>query len=307
MELSGLIHSLPGAVAQGLIWGIMAIGVYITYRILDFADLTVDGSFCTGGAVAAVLIAHGVNAFLALLLALLAGMLAGLITGLLHTAFGIPGILAGILTQLALYSINMHIMNGKSNVTISRTKYDLLLTSAANGRALLVGLAAVAVTIAVLYWFFGTSLGATVRATGCNERMARAQGINTNCTKVLGLMISNGFVGLSGAVLAQYQGNSDINMGRGAIVIGLAAVIIGDVVLGRISNFAGRLGATVFGAVAYYLVLALVLWLGLNSMDLKLFSAATVAVFLALPYIKNKYMKKKKAPAAGKDEPHAAA
>ena len=305
MNIIALLNSLPGAAAQGLIWGVMAIGVYISYKILDFADLTVDGSFCTGGAVAAVLIASGMNPLLAMVFALIAGMAAGLITGLLHTVFGIPGILSGILTQLALYSINMHIMHGKSNVTISRTQFDLLLTSASIGRALIVAGIAVLATVGILYWFFGTSLGATIRATGSNERMARAQGINTNYTKVLGLVISNGFVGLAGGILAQYQGNSDINMGRGAIVIGLAAVIIGEVVLGRVSNFALRLGATVFGAVVYYAVLAFVLWLGLNSMDLKLFSAVTVAIFLAFPYLKGKYLKKK-TPAA-KEEQHASA
>ena len=304
MNILALFNALPGAVAQGLVWGVMAIGLYVSYKILDFADLTVDGSFCTGGAVAAVLIAGGMDPLFALVFALLAGMAAGLITGLLHTVFGIPGILAGILTQLGLYSINMHIMSGKSNVTISRTQYDLLLTSASKLPSILVAGAAVLITIGVLYWFFGTSLGATIRATGSNERMARAQGINTNLCKVLGLVISNGFVGLSGGILAQYQGNADINMGRGAIVIGLAAVIIGDVLFGRFANFALRLGATVFGSVTYYVVLAFVLWLGLNSMDLKLFSAVTVAVFLAFPYLKRTYFKKK--PQAGKETKHAA-
>lgn len=304
MNIFALFNALPGAIAQGLVWGVMAVGLYVSYKILDFADLTVDGSFCTGGAVAAILIASGMNPLLALLFALLAGMAAGLITGLLHTALGIPGILAGILTQLGLYSINLHIMGGKSNVTISRTQYDLLLTSASKLPSILVAGTAVLCTIGVLYVFFGTSLGATIRATGCNERMARAQGINTNFCKVLGLVISNGFVGLSGGILAQYQGNADINMGRGAIVIGLAAVIIGDVLLGRFTNFAMRLGSTVVGAVIYYAVLAFVLWIGLDSMDLKLFSAATVAVFLALPYIKKNYLKKK--PIAGKEKKDAA-
>ena len=297
MNIIALLNSLPGAAAQGLIWGVMAIGVYISYKILDFADLTVDGSFCTGGAVAAVLIASGMNPLLALVFALIAGMAAGLITGLLHTVFGIPGILSGILTQLALYSINMHIMHGKSNVTISRTQFDLLLTSASIGRALIVAGIAVLATVGILYWFFGTSLGATIRATGSNERMSRAQGINTNYTKVLGLVISNGFVGLAGGILAQYQGNSDINMGRGAIVIGLAAVIIGEVLLGKVfSNFAMKLLSVVVGAAVYYLVIQVVLQLGLNTNDLKLLTALVVAVFLALPYWQSlKHHKAKKA------------
>ena len=211
-----LLNSLPGALAQGLIWGIMAIGVAITYKILDYADLTVDNSLCTGGAVAAVCIIGGMNPLLALLCAVLAGALAGLCTGLLHTVLGIPAILSGILTQLALYSINMHIMGGKSNLTVSRTQYQLLLSSAKVPAAILVSGIFVIAIVALLYWFFGTQLGCAIRATGNNEHMARAQGISTNRMKVLGLMISNGLVGLSGALLAQYQGNSDINMGRGA-------------------------------------------------------------------------------------------
>lgn len=228
-----LLNSLPGALAQGLIWGIMAIGVAITYKILDYADLTVDNSLCTGGAVAAVCIIGGMNPLLALLCAVLAGALAGLCTGLLHTVLGIPAILSGILTQLALYSINMHIMGGKSNLTVSRTQYQLLLSSAKVPAAILVSGIFVIAIVALLYWFFGTQLGCAIRATGNNEHMARAQGISTNRMKVLGLMISNGLVGLSGALLAQYQGNSDINMGRGAIVIGLAAVVIGKALLGK--------------------------------------------------------------------------
>ena len=231
-----LLYSLPGALAQGLIWGIMAIGVAITYKILDYADLTVDNSLCTGGAVAAICIIGGMDPLLSLVFAMLAGALAGLCTGLLHTILGIPAILSGILTQLALYSINMHIM-GKSNLTISRTQYDLLLTSARIPRAILVSGLFVVVLVIVLYWFFGTQLGCAIRATGNNEHMARAQGISTNRMKVLGLMLSNALVGLSGALLAQYQGNADINMGRGAIVIGLAAVVIGGALLGRRENF----------------------------------------------------------------------
>ena len=283
-----LLYSLPGALAQGLIWGIMAIGVAITYKILDYADLTVDNSLCTGGAVAAICIIGGMDPLLSLVFAMLAGALAGLCTGLLHTVLGIPAILSGILTQLALYSINMHIM-GKSNLTISRTQYDLLLTSAQIPRAILVSGLFVLVLVIVLYWFFGTQLGCAIRATGNNEHMARAQGISTTRMKVLGLMLSNALVGLSGALLAQYQGNADINMGRGAIVIGLAAVVIGGALLGRRENFALRLATTALGGVVYYAILAVVIWAGLSTSDLKLFSAVVVTVFLSAPHLKKKW------------------
>ena len=283
-----LLYSLPGALAQGLIWGIMAIGVAITYKILDYADLTVDNSLCTGGAVAAICIIGGMDPLLSLVFAMLTGALAGLCTGLLHTILGIPAILSGILTQLALYSINMHIM-GKSNLTISRTQYDLLLTSAQIPRAILVSGLFVLVLVIVLYWFFGTQLGCAIRATGNNEHMARAQGISTNRMKVLGLMLSNALVGLSGALLAQYQGNADINMGRGAIVIGLAAVVIGGALLGRRENFALRLATTALGGVVYYAILAVVIWAGLSTSDLKLFSAVVVTVFLSAPHLKKKW------------------
>ena len=283
-----LLYSLPGALAQGLIWGIMAIGVAITYKILDYADLTVDNSLCTGGAVAAICIIGGMDPLLSLVFAMLAGALAGLCTGLLHTVLGIPAILSGILTQLALYSINMHIM-GKSNLTISRTQYDLLLTSAQIPRAILVSGLFVLVLVIILYWFFGTQLGCAIRATGNNEHMARAQGISTNRMKVLGLMLSNALVGLSGALLAQYQGNADINMGRGAIVIGLAAVVIGGALLGRRENFALRLATTALGGVVYYAILAVVIWAGLSTSDLKLFSAVVVTVFLSAPHLKKKW------------------
>lgn len=297
-----LLNSLPGALAQGLIWGIMAIGVAITYKILDYADLTVDNSLCTGGAVAAVCIIGGMNPLLALLCAVLAGALAGLCTGLLHTVLGIPAILSGILTQLALYSINMHIMGGKSNLTVSRTQYQLLLSSAKVPAAILVSGIFVIAIVALLYWFFGTQLGCAIRATGNNEHMARAQGISTNRMKVLGLMISNGLVGLSGALLAQYQGNSDINMGRGAIVIGLAAVIIGEVIFGKIfRNFALKLTAAVIGAIIYYIVMNFVLRMGLSTDDLKLLTALVVAVFLTIPYWKGKYFTKVPVKKGGKD------
>lgn len=300
--LIGLLNAMPGALAQGLIWGIMAIGVYITYKILDVADLTVDGSLCTGGAVCVILTINGAPVGVAFLMAFAAGILAGMITGIFHTKFGIPAILAGILTQLALYSINLHIMgwgtdNGsKSNLPISVDKYKLLV-SARYVRELslrnpLVLLAIfLVVIIAILYWFFGTELGASLRATGANSNMARAQGINTNTTKVLGLMLSNGLVALSGALLAEYQGFSDVNMGRGAIVIGLAAVIIGEVVFGKIfRNFSLKLLSCAFGAVIYYIVIQFVLRLGLSTDDLKLLSALVVAMFLAVPYWKNKYI-----------------
>lgn len=301
--ITGLLNSMPGAVAQGMIWGIMAIGVYITYKILDIADLTVDGSLCTGAAVCVLLTLNGVPMWAALLCAFLAGAVAGLITGLFHTVCGIPAILAGILTQLALYSINLRIMgwgtgNGKSNLPISVDKYNLLISSRyvrslGLNNPILMLVIFVVVVIAVLYWFFGTELGASLRSTGANPNMARAQGINTNFTKVLGLMLSNALVTLSGALLAQYQGFSDINMGRGAIVIGLAAVIIGEVIFSKVfRNFALKLLAAVIGAIIYYIVIQVVLRLGLSTDDLKLLTALVVAVFLAVPYWKGKFFSK---------------
>lgn len=287
--LSSLLSALPGSVAQGLIWGILAIGVYITYKVLDFADLTVDGSLATGGAVAVMCMLGGSNPYVALILAFGAGMLAGLVTGLFHTALGIPPILAGILTQLGLYSINMRIL-GKANQAISVAQYDLIVSLRYIPHACFLTLGFCIVIIALLYWFFGTEIGAAVRATGCNPNMARAQGINTNANKVLGLVLSNGLVALAGALYAQYQGSADINMGRGAIVIGLAAVIIGEVVFGKIfHNFALHMAAAVIGAIIYYVVIAIVLQLGLETTDLKLFSALIVALFLAIPYLKGKY------------------
>lgn len=287
--MMSLINALPGSIAQGLIWGIMAIGIYVTYKVLDYADLTVDGSIATGGAVAVMGILGGMNPYLALALAFLAGMLAGLVTGIFHTAFGIPSILSGILTQLGLYSVNMRIL-GKSNQAVSVDTYSLIVSLRYIKEACLTAAIFCAVVIGVLYWFFGTELGAAVRATGCNERMARAQGINTSRQKVLGLMLSNGLVGMAGGLYAQYQGSADVNMGRGAIVIGLAAVIIGEVIFGKIfQNFALRMLAAVFGAIIYFIVIALVLQLGLSTNDLKLFSALIVALFLALPHLKGKY------------------
>ena len=285
--MSGFLASLPGACAQGIIWGIMAVGVYLTFKVLDLADLTVDGSFGTGGAVLVVCTIAGMNIWLAMLLAFLAGCIAGLVTGILHTKFGIPAILAGILTQLALYSVNLRIMSGRANVALNIDEYGILVSLRYIPKSILVGGAFALVIIGLLYWFFGTELGAGVRATGCNEAMARANGINTGFNKVLGLVLSNGIVALSGGLLAQYQGFADINMGRGAIVIGLAAVIIGDVIFGKLfKNFALRLLAAVLGGVIYYIVIQLVLQMGLNDNDLKLFSALVVALFLGVPYWK---------------------
>ena len=285
---------MPGAIAQGLIWGIMAIGVYITYKVLDFSDLTVDGTMATGGAVCVMLMLNGTNVWVALLCAVFAGMIAGLMTGLFHTAMGIPPILSGILTQLSLYSINLAIMEFKANQGISVTKYPLIV-SQRNVRQMSINnpifktLIILAIVIGLLYWFFGTEIGCSLRATGANEAMSRAQGINTSIAKIIGLMIANGIVALSSALLSHYQGFVDVNMGRGAIVIGLAAVIISDVLFGKIfRNFALKLVAVAIGAVIYYIVIQIVLWLGLNTNLLKLLSALIVAVFLAIPYWKAK-------------------
>lgn len=292
--MMSFLSALPGAAAQGIIWGIMAIGVYITFRVLDIADLTVDGSFGTGGAVLVMCTISGMNIYLAMLLAFLAGCLAGLATGIFHTVFGIPAILAGILTQLALYSINLRILGGKANQTVSARNYKLIVSLGEINKSLIVGLIFSVIIIAILYWFFGTELGHSIRATGNNQAMARANGINTNINKIIGLVLSNGLVALAGALLSQYQGFADVNMGRGAIVIGLAAVIIGEVVLGKIfKNFALRLFACVVGGIIYYIVITIVLRLGLNANDLKLFSALVVAMFLGVPYWKNKVSAKK--------------
>ena len=289
LSLPNLVSRLPGGVAQGIIWGIMALGVYITFRLLDVADLTVDGSFTTGGAVTAMLILAGWPAWAALLVAVLAGLLAGLVTGLLHTKLGIPAILAGILTQFALYSINLRIMGMSANKPVNPDRYRLLLTLRRIPSAILVGLILAAALIAILYWYFGTEQGSALRATGSNPAMSRAQGININTMKVLGLSLSNGVVALSGGLMAQYQGFADINMGRGAIVIGLAAVIIGEVLCDAIfrkgCSFHTRLSFVVLGGVVYYIVMVIILWLRLDSNDLKLFTAVLVAVFLAVPYL----------------------
>lgn len=298
MNLLTLLNSMPGAVAQGLIWGITAIGIYITFRILDIADLTVDGSLCTGGAVCIIMMLSGHNVFVSMIAATFAGMLTGLVTGLFHTFMGIPAILSGILTQLALYSMNLKIM-GKANQAINVDKYDLLVSlryikgvSFFKNTIFVVAICIVLLVL-LLYWFFGTELGCALRATGCNGNMSRAQGINTNLSKVLGLMISNGLVGFSGALLSQYQGFADINMGRGAIVIGLAAVIIGEAIFGRIfHNFGFKLIGVALGSIIYYLVLQTVIWMGVDTDLLKLLSAVVVAIFLAIPFWKGKYFKK---------------
>lgn len=294
-----LINALPGACAQGLIWGIMAIGLYITYKILDLADLTVDGTMATGGAVCVMMMLRGHSIGTALLCSFVAGVLAGMVTGFLHTALGIPAILAGILTQQGLYSINLWIMDDKANQAISVDKYDLLVSLRhVKGvpfyqNSSFVTILFIIVIIAILYWFFGTELGCSIRATGTNPNMSRAQGINTNITKTLGLMISNGIIALSSALFAQYQGFADVNAGRGAIVIGLASIIIGQVVFGKIrGNFAFKMLSAALGAVIYYLVLQVVTWLGLPTNFLKLFAAVIVAVFLAIPYLKRKYFTK---------------
>ena len=306
-RLANLPGALPGACAQGLIWGIMAIGVYLTYRILDVADLTVDGSFGTGGAVCVMCLLSGMNVWLALLVAVLAGLATGLVTGLLHTFMGIPAILAGILTQLALYSINLKIM-GKANQSINVDKNGVLISLrwvkefALRNPLVMVGIITV-VLIGIMYWFFGTELGCGIRATGANPNMSRAQGINTGFNTVLGLMLSNGLVALAGALLAQYQGFADVSMGRGAIVIGLAAIIIGEALFGKIfHNFGLRLLGVSLGAVVYYIVIQVVILLGLDANLLKLLSALVVAVFLAIPYWKGKYFAKPVARAAKKED-----
>lgn len=299
--LINFINSLPGAIGQGMVWGIMAMGVYITYRILDIADLTVDSSFATGGAVAIILIINGTNAVLAVTIAFIVGLLCGCVTGILHTKLGIPAILAGILTQLGLFSINLHILGygtdsgSRANLPISVDKYNLLLSGRyvrklVTQNPILIATIFIIVVVALLYWFFGTELGCSLRATGANNQMARAQGIDTDITKIIGLAISNGLVALSGGLFAQYQGFADVSMGRGAIVIGLAAVIIGDALFGKIfKSFWGKLITCVIGAIIYYAVITLVLKLGLSTDDLKLLTALVVAIFLAIPYLKKNY------------------
>ena len=302
LSLLKLLKNVPGGVAQGLIWGLMALGIYITFRLLDVADLTVDGSFTTGGACTVMLILAGWPAWAALLVALIAGLLAGFCTGMLHTKLGIPAILSGILTQFALYSVNLHIMGMAANKAVSVDKFNLVLSSRNIPSAIITGVLIAAVLVALAYWYFGTEQGSALRSTGDNAAMSRALGVNIDNMKVLGLSLSNGVVALAGGLMAQYQGFADINMGRGAIVIGLAAVIIGEVlgraILGKHLNFLGTLSFTVLGGVLYYIVVVIVLWLKLNSNDLKLFTAIIVAVFLAVPHFRdraqNSFRKNKK-------------
>ena len=287
-------NAIPGAVAQGLIWGLFAIGLYISYKILDIADLTVDGSICTGACVLAVLLTKGVSIYLCIIAAFIAGAIAGCVTGLFHTAMGIPPILSGILTQLILWSLNLKIL-GKANLAISARKYPVLLSLMDNWKAIVISMIFCILVIVGLYLFFYTERGFSIKATGDNEDMSRAQGVNVNFNKVLGLALSNGIVALSGALLAQYQGFADINMGRGAIVIGLAAIILGlSVSLKIMPNFVVSLIGVVCGGIAYYLVYTFVIFLGLDTDLLKMLSAILVAIFLAAPYLKNKYFSKQR-------------
>lgn len=296
-----LLMALPGAVAQGLVWGVMAVGVFLTYKILDIADLTVDGSICTGGAVCAVLVLHGCNVYLAILAGCAAGALCGIVTGVLHVFLGIPAILAGILTQMSLWSINLKIL-GQANQALPSRKYPVLLTQMNIPQAILILVIISALLIALLYLFFGTEIGCAIRATGSNAKMSRAQGINTNTTRIMGLAISNAIVAFCGALLTQFQGYADINMGRGAVVIGLAAVVIGSAVVKRISsNFAVRLVGVVIGAILYYVVFQIIVAIGLDTDLLKMLSAVVVAAFLGVPYVKKKYFAAKPREKGGND------
>ena len=297
MSLVNLLSRMPAAIAQGILWGIMALGVYITFRILNIADLSVDGSFATGGAVSVMLIIAGCPAWLSVLVAIIAGIAAGFVTGILHTKLGIPAILAGILTQFSLYSINLRIMGMKANQSANLKNFGMFFE---NGNGFLVssryitvtigvGLVISAIAIGALYWYFGTEQGSAVRATGCNPNMSRAQGINVNNMKILGLAVSNGIIAGAGALMTQFQGTADVNMGRGAIVIGLAAIVIGEVLCEAIfskgCNFAVRFSFVIVGGIIYYIVMTVILWLKLDPNDLKLFTAIIVALFLAVPYL----------------------
>ncbi len=292
MGIETLIAGMPGTVAQGIIYGIMALGIFITFKLLNFADLSVDGSFATGGAVAAMVIISGKSWALALILAIIAGAAAGLITGVLHTVFGIPDILAGILTQLALYSINLRIADNQPNTPISVDKYNLAISLRYKEDALITVLVIAVIIILIMYWFFGTEMGSALRATGTNPAMAKAQGINVNFMKAFGLVISNALVAFAGALFAQFNGNADVNMGRGAIVIGLASIIIGDVLCNALFKkkltFWLGLCFVIIGGILYYIFIAIVLWLKMPANDMKLFTAIIVAIFLAVPYLKNK-------------------
>lgn len=291
LDPMSFLNALPGNIAQGIIWGLMGLGVFITYKLLHFADLSVDGSFATGGAVTAIMLINGCPIWAALLVSIVAGLLAGLITGLLHTLLGIPDILSGILTQIALYSINLNIM-GKSNLPISYRNYSLVISASNINMAIIIGLVVTAIVVAAMYWYFGTEQGASIRSTGSNPAMSKAQGININFTKVIALALSNALVAFSGSLFSQYQGFADINMGRGAIVIGLAAVIIGEVlgeaIFRKRMNFIIRLLFVIVGGILYYIAMGIVLWLKMPTDDTKLFTAIIVAIFLAVPNIKSK-------------------
>lgn len=291
LDFMSFLNALPGNIAQGIIWGLMGLGVFITYKLLHFADLSVDGSFATGGAVTAIMLINGCPIWVAMLVAVAAGLLAGLVTGLLHTLLGIPDILSGILTQIALYSINLNIM-GKSNLPISYRNYSLVISASNINMAIIIALIVVAIVIVAMYWYFGTEQGATIRSTGSNPAMSKAQGININFTKVIALALSNAVVAFSGSIFSQYQGFADVNMGRGAIVIGLAAVIIGEVlgeaIFRKHINFIIRLIFVIVGGILYYIAMGIVLWLKMPTDDTKLFTAIIVAIFLAVPNIRSR-------------------
>lgn len=291
LDFMSFLNALPGNIAQGIIWGLMGLGVFITYKLLHFADLSVDGSFATGGAVTAIMLINGCPIWVAMLVAVTAGLLAGLVTGLLHTLLGIPDILSGILTQIALYSINLNIM-GKSNLPISYRNYSLVISASNINMAIIIALIVVAIVIVAMYWYFGTEQGTTIRSTGSNPAMSKAQGININFTKVIALALSNAVVAFSGSIFSQYQGFADVNMGRGAIVIGLAAVIIGEVlgeaIFRKHINFIIRLIFVIVGGILYYIAMGIVLWLKMPTDDTKLFTAIIVAIFLAVPNIRSR-------------------
>lgn len=291
LDFMSFLNALPGNIAQGIIWGLMGLGVFITYKLLHFADLSVDGSFATGGAVTAIMLINGCPIWVAMLVAVAAGLLAGLVTGLLHTLLGIPDILSGILTQIALYSINLNIM-GKSNLPISYRNYSLVISASNINMAIIIALIVVAVVIVAMYWYFGTEQGTTIRSTGSNPAMSKAQGININFTKVIALALSNAVVAFSGSIFSQYQGFADVNMGRGAIVIGLAAVIIaevlGEAIFRKHINFIIRLIFVIVGGILYYIAMGIVLWLKMPTDDTKLFTAIIVAIFLAVPNIRSR-------------------
>lgn len=291
LDFMSFLNALPGNIAQGIIWGLMGLGVFITYKLLHFADLSVDGSFATGGAVTAIMLINGCPIGVAMLVAVAAGLLAGLVTGLLHTLLGIPDILSGILTQIALYSINLNIM-GKSNLPISYRNYSLVISASNINMAIIIALIVVAIVIVAMYWYFGTEQGTTIRSTGSNPAMSKAQGININFTKVIALALSNAVVAFSGSIFSQYQGFADVNMGRGAIVIGLAAVIIGEVlgeaIFRKHINFIIRLIFVIVGGILYYIAMGIVLWLKMPTDDTKLFTAIIVAIFLAVPNIRSR-------------------